>query len=66
MQILKPSICKSEGPLSFCDCPDKNIKEEQRKCLTYSRGKKGYCAYYRSSIGACSNYDGYFSIKEDR
>ena len=66
MKTLKPSICKSEGPLSLCDCPDKNIKEEQRKCLTYSRGKKGYCVHYRSLIGACSNYDGCFSINKDR
>ena len=66
MKIIKPSMCKSGGPLSLCDCPDKNIKEEQRKCLTYKEGKKGYCAYYRSSVGACSNYDGYFSIAKNR
>ena len=66
MQIIKPSICKSEGPISLCDCPDRNIKEEQRKCIAYREGKKGYCAYYRSSIGACSNYDGYFSVVKNR
>ena len=66
MKTLKPSICKSDGPLSLCDCTDLNIKEEQRKCLTYSRGSRGYCEYYRSSIGACSNYDGGFSNIEKR
>ena len=66
MKTIKPSICKSEGPLSLCDCSDLNKKEEQRKCLTYSIGKRGYCEYYRSSIGACSNYDGCFSNIEKR
>ena len=66
MKTLKPSICKCDGPLSLCDCTDLNIKEEQRKCLTYSRGRRGYCEYYRSAIGACSNYDGGFSNIEKR
>ena len=66
MKTPVPSICKSEGLLSLCDCTGENIKEEQRKCLAYSRGKEGYCEYYRSSIGACSNYDGYFSKIENR
>jgi len=66
MKIPMPSMCKSDGLLSFCDCTDKSIKEEQKKCFTYRHGKKGYCEYYRSSIGACSNYDGYFSNCENR
>jgi len=66
MKTLKPSICKSEGLLSLCDCTGENIKEEQEKCITFKQGKKGYCEYYRSSIGACSNYDGYFSNIEKR
>jgi hypothetical protein len=48
MQTLKPSICKYDGSRSLCDCTDLNIKEEQRKCITYSRGKRGYCDYYWS------------------
>jgi hypothetical protein len=40
MQTLKPSICKYDGSRSLCDCTDLNIKEEQRKCITYSRGKR--------------------------
>ena len=66
MKTLKPSMCKSEGPLSLCNCTDSNIKEKQKKCLAYSCGKKGYCEYYRFSIGACSNYDGFFSIADNR
>jgi hypothetical protein len=66
MKTIKPSMCTLEGPISLCDCSDKNFKEEQKKCLTYSRGKKGYCEYYRSLLGACSNYDGYFSNIEKR
>ena len=34
METLKPSKCKTEGPLSLCDGADLNIKEEQRKWLT--------------------------------
>ena len=63
---LKPSMCKSEGPLTVCDCTDTGFRKEQKKCLTYTEGKKGHCVHYRSSIGACSNYDGHFSNIENR
>lgn len=66
MNTLKPSMCKSDGLISLCDCVKKNIKEEQRKCLGYKKGINGYCDYYRLSIGSCSNYDGYFSIDKVR
>jgi hypothetical protein len=59
-------MSKSEGLLTVCDCTDANIIKEQKKCPTYREGKKGYCAYYRSSIGSCANYDGYFSNIENR
>ena len=61
MKTSKPSMCNSEGSLTVCDCTDADFKREQKKCLAFSKGKKGHCAYYRSSIGACSNYDGYYS-----
>ncbi len=60
MKTLTPNMSKSEGLLTVCNCTDTNIRKEQRKCLTYREGKKGYCAYYRYSISACANYDGYF------
>jgi hypothetical protein len=66
MKILVPNMSKSEGPLTLCNCTETNIIKEQRKCLTYREGKKGYCAYFRSSIGACGNYDGYFSTVKNR
>ncbi len=53
-------MSKSEGPFTVCNCTDTNIRREQRKCITYCEGKKGYCAYYRSSIGACANYEDIF------
>jgi len=65
MNTLKPSMCISKGPLTVCHCTEANVKQEQRNCLAYSEKEKGYCTYYRFSIGACSNYDGCFSIKED-
>jgi len=65
MKILMPNMSKSEGPLTVCNCTDKNIRREQRKCITYREGKKGYCAYYRPSIGACANYDGCFASIEN-
>jgi hypothetical protein len=61
MMTIIPNMSKSDGPLTVCNCTDTNIKREQRKCIAYLEGKKGYCSYYRFSIGACANYDGYFS-----
>jgi hypothetical protein len=63
MRNQKPSLCKTEGPLSICDCMNgvANIKDEQKRCQAYELGKTGCCAYYRSSIRACLNFDGYFS-----
>ena len=65
MNTLVPNMVKSDGPLTVCDCTDKNIRREQRKCISYGEGKKGYCTFYRSSIGACTNYDGCFSPKKN-
>jgi hypothetical protein len=65
MKNLVPNMSKSEGPLTVCNCTEKNIRREQRKCIVYGEGKKGYCTYYRSSIGACANYDGCFSSIEN-
>ena len=61
MKTLLPNMSKSEGPITVCNCSDENLKKEQRLCLAYREGQKGYCAYYRCSIGACANYDGSFS-----
>ena len=66
MKAMMPNMSKPEGPLTVCNCIDTNIRKEQIKCITYCEGKKGYCAYYRFSIGACTNYDGYFSRVENR
>ena len=66
MSAEKPNLCESDGLLSRCVCADKDIKGEQKKCLAFKRGIKGYCSYYRSSIGACSNYDGCFSLSENQ
>ena len=65
MNTLTPNMSKSEGLLTVCNCTDTNIRKQQRKCSTYRKGKKGYCTYYRSSVGACANYDGYFSTHID-
>jgi hypothetical protein len=65
MKTVKPNMSKSEGPLTVCNCKDKNISREQKKCFVYGEGKKGYCSYYRSSIGACDNYDRCFSSMEN-
>lgn len=40
MENLKPNMCKSEGPLTVCDCTGNNIKEERRKCLTYEQQRR--------------------------
>jgi hypothetical protein len=64
MKTLMPNMSKSSGPLTICNCDKINIRKEQKKCLAYREGKKGYCAYY-SSIGACANYDGCFSSIEN-
>jgi hypothetical protein len=61
MDTLMPNMSKSEGPLTVCNFTESKIRKEQRKCIAYREGKKGYCAYYRSSTGACDNYDGQFS-----
>ena len=61
MKAIKPSMCKTTGPLSICCCEGEKINEQQRNCHSYVLGKRGYCEYYRSSINACSNYDGYYS-----
>ena len=66
MKTMMPNMSKSKGPLTVCNCTDTNVRREQRKCIAYCEGKKGYCAYYRSSIGACANYDGYFSTVLNR
>ena len=66
MKTPSPNMCKSEGPLTMCKCTDANFTKEQRNCIGYSKGKKGYCTFYRFSIGACSNYDGYFSDTMNR
>ena len=58
-------MSKREGPLTVCKCPDTNVRKEQRKCITYCEGKEGYCVYYRTSIGACLNYDGHFSTEKN-
>jgi hypothetical protein len=59
-------MSKDDGLFTVCICTGKNTSKEQRKCNAYREGKKGYCTYYRVSIGACSNYDGAFSITENR
>ena len=58
----KPNLCKTEGPLSICDCMNDavNFKDVQKRCLSYVPGKTGCCAYYRSSIRAYLNFDGFF------
>ena len=63
MQNQKPNLCKTEGPLSICDCLNDtvNLKDVQKRCHAYESGKTGCCAYYRSTINACLNFDGYFS-----
>jgi hypothetical protein len=66
MKKMMPNMSKLKGPLTVCNCTDTNIRREQRKCIAYCEGKKGYCEYYRSSIGACANYDGYFSTVLNR
>jgi hypothetical protein len=66
MKTMMPNMIKSKGPLTVCNCTDTNIRNEQRKCIAYCEGKKGYCIYYRSSIAACANYDGYFSTVMNR
>jgi hypothetical protein len=42
MKTLMPNLSKPEGPLTVCNCPDTNVRKEQRKCLAYCEGKKGY------------------------
>jgi hypothetical protein len=66
MKIVMPNMSKPEGPLTVCNCPDTNVRKEQKKCHAFCEGKKGYCAYYRTSIGACANYDGYFSTVKNQ
>ena len=31
MNAVMPNIIKSKGPITVCNCSDKNIKREQRK-----------------------------------
>ena len=61
MDKLRPSMCKPNGLISLCDCMNKNIKDDQKNCLSFKKGKNGYCYYYRVSIGSCANFDGYYS-----
>ena len=66
MKTMMPNMSKLKGILTVCNCTDTNIRREQRKCNAYCEGKKGYCTYYRYSIGACANYDRYFSTVLNR
>jgi hypothetical protein len=43
MKTLMPNMSKSSGPLTICNCDKINIRKEQKKCLAYREGKKGYC-----------------------
>ena len=65
MELSQPGMCKNDGPISICHCQGPKIKEEQANCSTYKKGKRGFCTYYLSSIGWCSNFDGYLSSKEN-
>jgi hypothetical protein len=63
MKSPQPNLCKLEGPMSICHSQAPNIKKEQENCSTYKKGRKGFCTSYHTSIGACSNFDGYLSVK---
>jgi hypothetical protein len=65
MKSSQPDLCKMEGLISKCHCKSSNIKKEQANCSTYKKGKRGFCTYYLSSLGWCSNFDGYLSFKEN-
>lgn len=66
MKSSQPGMCKLDGPMSIYHNQTSNIKEEQAFCSEYKTGKNGFCTYYRPLLGACSNFDGYFSTKENK